>query len=133
MNVLAGLKWNVTPKLLELAKENPTLPIIAEVYYEVVPDDSFTEWMGEITSARIDLIWSGRGRTWSLSEAEDDSETFTEENAPEELLKKWEDMDNVEYDKAVGEWIKSLHWLKCIIVHVDLPDDLPGANWSEGK
>jgi len=58
---------------------------------------------------------------------EDDSESFVGDEASEELLEKWEDMDNADYDKAVDEWIKSLPWMKCIIVHVGLPDDLPDA------
>lgn len=127
MKELAGLKWNVTPKLLELAKENPMLPIFAEVYYEVVADVGYMDWIGEITHARVDSIWNGARRCWTLSEVEDDSESFVEDEAPEELLEKWEDMDNADYDKAVDEWIKSLPWMKCIIVYVDLPDDLPEA------
>lgn len=129
MKELAGLKWNVTPELLELAKENPMLPIFAEVYYEVVADDGYNDWVGEITSARIDSICNGRYRTWTLSDAEDDREAFVEENAPEELLKEWESMDSAEYDKEVGKWIDQRHWLKCIVVHIDLPDDLPSTDW----
>lgn len=127
MNKMTGLKWNIALELLELAKENPMLPIFAEVYYEVVADVGYMDWIGEITHARVDSIWNGARRCWTLSEVEDDSESFVEDEAPEELMGKWEDMDNADYDKAVDEWIKSLPWMKCIIVHVDLPDDLPDA------
>jgi hypothetical protein len=128
MNKMTGLKWNIAPELLELAKENPTLPIFAEVYYEVVAlDVGYMDWIGEITNARVDSIWNGARRCSTLSEVEDDSESFVRDEAPEELLEKWEDMDNADYDKAVDEWIKSLPWMKCIIVYVDLPDDLPDA------
>lgn len=129
-----GEKGPATLELLKLAKENPGLPVIAEVNSEVVADDGYTSWFGEVTEAHIESVWTGRtysemfriffNETWTLNEALMENDTFIEENAPESLKRKLEKLNDTDFDKAANEWIKSLPWKKCIVVYVDVPDNL---------
>lgn len=119
----------VTLELLKLAEENPELPIIAEVNSDVVADDGYMSWFGEVTEAHVEYIWTGRTysemfRTWTLNDALMESDTFIEENAPEVLKQKLENLNDADFDKEASKWIKSLPWKKCIIVYVDVPDNL---------
>lgn len=124
-----GKRSLATLELLKLAEENPELPIIAEVNSDVVADDGYISWFGEITEAHVEYIWTGRTysemfRTWTLDDALMENDTFIEENAPEVLKQKLEKLSDTDFDKAVNEWIKSLPWKKCIVVYVDVPDNL---------
>lgn len=127
-------KESATLKLLKLAEENPGLPIIAEVNSNVVADDGYMSWFGEVTEAHVEYILTGRtysemfriffNETWTLNEALMENDTFIEENAPESLKRKLEKLNDTDFDKAANEWIKSLPWKKCIVVYVDVPDNL---------
>lgn len=113
-----------TLELLELAEENPGLPIIAEVDSEVVAEDGYMFWFGEVTGALVDCVWAGPYHSWTLLEAIIENHYFIEENAPEPLQQKLEKLNDADFNKAANEWIKSLPWKKCIIVHVGVPDSL---------
>lgn len=117
-----------TLELLELAEENPGLPIIAEVNSEVIGNESYMSLFGEVTGACIEGVLSskvdGKCRTWTLSEALISSYVFVEENAPEPLKQKFKKLfaaDINDFIKESYKWIKSLPWKKCIIVCVDVP------------
>lgn len=121
-------KESAALELLKLAKENPGLPIIAEVNSDVVADDGYMSWFGEITEAHVESVWTGTYnemlRTWTLNEALMENDSFIEENAPESLKQKLEKLNDTDFDKETSKWIKSLPWKKCIIVYVDVPDNL---------
>lgn len=122
-------KESATLELLKLTKENPRLPIIAEVNSEVVADDGYISWFGEITEAHVEHVWTGGTynemfRTWTLNEALMENDAFIEENAPETLKQKLEKLNDTDFDKEANEWIKSLPWKKCIVVYIDVPDNL---------
>lgn len=122
-------KESATLELMKLAKENPGLPIIAEVNSEVVADDGYMTWFGEVTEAHVEYIWTGRTysemfRTWTLDDALMENDTFIEENAPASLKQKLEKLSDADFGKEANEWIKSLNWKKCIVVYVDVPDNL---------
>lgn len=121
-------KESAALELLKLAKENPGLPIIAEVNSDVVADDGYMSWFGEITEAHVESVWTGTYnemlRTWTLNEALMENDSFIEENAPESLKQKLEKLNDTDFDKETSKWIKSLSWKKCIIVYVDVPDNL---------
>lgn len=124
-----GEKGPATLELLKLAEENPGLPIIAEVNSDVVADDGYMSWFGEVTEAHIEYIWTGRTysemfRTWTLNDALMESDTFVEENAPEALKQKLKKLNDADFHKEASKWIKSLPWKKCIVVYVDVPDNL---------
>ena len=113
-----------TLELLILAEENPELPIIAEVDSEVVAEDGYIFWFGEVTGACVEYVLAGEDHSWTLSEALMENDAFVEENAPEALKQKLEKLNDADFDKEANEWIKSLPWKKCILVYVDVPDHI---------
>jgi hypothetical protein len=118
----------ITAKLLKLAAENPTLPIVAMVNFEVVAGDEFDYWTGEIESVDVTELWLSKcddARTWDREDAEDDYEAFIEMYASNEDLMKIESLtDEKLYKQAAMEWIAGLPWTKCIVIFVELPDKL---------
>lgn len=113
-----------TLELLKLAEENPGLPIIAMVDSEVVAEDGYMWWFGEVTGACVEYVLTGEDHSWTLSEALIENCPFIEENAPEPLQQKLEKLSDADFDKEANKWIKSLPWKKCIIVYVDVPDHI---------
>ncbi len=117
-----------TAILLKLAAENPTMPIVAMVNYEVVAGDEFTYWTGEIASAEIRELWASPredARIWDREDAEDECEDFVESYASNEDLMKIECWtDDKLYKQAAMEWIAGLPWTKCIVIFVEAPDKL---------
>lgn len=117
-----GKRSLATLELLKLAEENPGLPIIAKVDSEVVAEDGYMFWFGEVTGACVDYVLAGEYHSWTLSEALMENDSFIEENSPEPLQQKLEKLSDADFDKEANKWIKSLPWKKCIIVYVDVPD-----------
>ena len=59
-------------KLLKLAAENPSLPIEALVDSEVVANDDFNSWWGDVFNVSIEELWrypNEDGKTWTKDEA----------------------------------------------------------------
>lgn len=119
-----GKRSLATLELPKLAEENPELPIIAEVDSEVVAEDGYMFWFGEVTGACVEYVLAGEDHSWTLNEALMENDAFVEENAPEALKQKLEKLNDVDFDKEANEWIKSLPWKKCILVYVDVPDHI---------
>lgn len=114
-----------TAKLLKLATENPSLPIVSMVQYEVVADDSFSYWLGEIESVTVEELWVSDGRTWTREDAESEWDGFIESYASNEDLMRIECWtDDKLYKQAAMEWIAGLPWTKCIVIFVEAPDEL---------
>lgn len=124
-----GKREPATLELLKLAEENPELPIIAEVNSDVVPDDCCMSWFGKVTGACVEYVWTGRTsnemyRTWTLDEALTENYFFVKENAPEPLKEKLKKLGPADFDEVSSRWINSLPWKKCIIVYVDVQDNI---------
>ena len=51
-------------RLIELAKENPTLEIVHMVDYEVCASDECTYWMCHITGVQKDVYWMSDERIY---------------------------------------------------------------------
>lgn len=119
-----GKRSLATLALLKLAEENPGLPIIVEVDSEVVAEDGYMFWFGEVTGACVEYVLSREYHSWTLSEALIENCSFIEENAPEPLQQKLEKLSDADFNKEANKWIKSLPWKKCIIVYVDVPDHI---------
>lgn len=117
-------KGSATLELMKLAKENPGLPIIAEVDSEVVAEDGYMFWFGEVTGACVEYVLAGEDHSWTLSEALIENSSFIEENAPEPLQQKLEKLSDADFNKEANKWIKSLPWKKFILVYVDVPDHI---------
>ena len=112
-------------ELLKLAAENPSLPIVAMVQYEVVADDSFSYWLGEIEAVDVEELWVSDGRTWTREDAEDESSFIIDEYAPDDVVAQIERLpDEKQREQAAMEWINGLPWAKCIVIFIGTPDEL---------
>lgn len=98
---------SATLELLKLAEENPGLQIIAEVDSDVVAEDGYMFWFGEVTGALVDYFLAGEYHSWTLSEALIENCSFIEENAPEPLQQKLEKLSDADFNKEANKWIKS--------------------------
>lgn len=102
-----------TAKLLELAAENPDLPIVPMVNYEVVADDSYGYWMGSFDCCRIGEYACYNGKFFDdegeledeyYSHNEDEYEGWTDEDITADIKEKTANM-----------------WTKAIIVYIETP------------
>lgn len=101
--------------LINLIQENPDLPVIPMVEYEVVADDDYIRWMASIGDSKISdfCIWNDRVYTDKQNLIEDliDEEYFFSEETDDEILESAQKQANEIMQKA-------------IILNIDLPDNL---------
>ncbi len=103
-------------ELFRLMRENPDLPVVPMVDYEVVWD-GYGRWAGSWGKARIDeyLIDGDSYKIW-----------FKSENDPEDVLEdvlSYEDYTSLpDNDDERKQAYNALPWIKAIIVDVNLPD-----------
>lgn len=118
--------------LIKFLAQNPDVPIVANVYSEVVDNDGWSFWYGDVKeeSCYADNLWDGKHKAWSLDDALDDMMTFFEFEFPEDLT-----VDIFSSDEEISKWnekaekfIRSLPWKKYIVLNVDTPDSLKGAS-----
>lgn len=130
-------------KLVRLAKENPNLPIIAMVHYDIVGDDGYCRWLGQFGYVKVGEYALYGDRHF------DDREEFKERyynNNDEELSKKFnydprineftvgigsctqEALgENSQREKELEKYLDEVAdkmFKRAIIVNIDLPDDL---------
>lgn len=124
--------------LIKILTMYPNLPIIANVYSEVVADDGIAYWYGDVkeSSYYTDMLWAGSEKTWSLADALDDIIEFFELEFPEKFgdIYDLSDEDDEEIDKWVKKaekFILSLPWKKYIVLTVMTPDSLQGDDRNE--
>ncbi len=101
--------------LLKMCADHPELPVICAVDSEIVCDDMYSWWLGSIGGARIDsALTTSEGAVIFRSDESDDChyETFFDED----------EINPDATDQEVKEKVDSLPWMKCIVVHIDLPD-----------
>ena len=105
---------NNIEKLIKLIQENPDLPVIPMVDYEIVADDDYQRWMGSIGDSKIGdfCIWNDKIYTDKQNLVEDliDEEYFFSEETDDEILKSAQK----EADKIM---------FKAIILNIDVPDN----------
>lgn len=102
-------------ELFKLMEENPELPIVPMVDYEVVAEDS-GRWLGSWGSAYIGEYLIGEDEMYFR----EDDDMYEVEKVIEEFLD-----DGVfagMSDEEAKEAYNSLPWIKAIIVDVDLPE-----------
>lgn len=109
-------------KVAELITKNPELPIFAEVDSDVVPDDGYNTWFGEMRGAYITELWSGQTKVWEHDEAKNDPDDLLDSECP--YLDEWADLSQEEYDERCERWIETRPWTKCIAIVIGTPDDL---------
>ena len=99
-------------KIKELILQNPKLPLVFSVGYEVVADDYSCNWIAYGNSARVDdyIIYDDG----DISRFFDDYEQLAEHIADNEY-----DGSEEAYERAKIE-AKNMKWIKAIIIHVDI-------------
>lgn len=103
-----------TEKLLQLIKENPTLPIVPMVDYEVCQDDYNGYWMGSFGSCEVEE-YATYGERYYTDKDELKEDYFNNNVDFFEGLSEAETEKLLE--KKTGHW-----WIKAIIVYIELPD-----------
>lgn len=116
-NVMSNSNKNIQ-ELLKLIKENPTLPIIPMVEYDVVGED-YGSWMGKWGKAHIDR--------YLLPPDSERPIIFENDYTVGEVIERWFSDEELEKlpDNEV-EWQKiydNLPWTKAIIVRISVPDE----------
>lgn len=113
-------KKNTTPvtnpklaHMLDLIRQNPSLPIVPMVDHEIVADDTWGYWMGSWGHASVASYYHGEERVY-----------FYDENDMEDLLvevKGWDWLDTSSEEEKLKVY-RELPWIKCIVVYIDLPE-----------
>lgn len=115
-------------ELIEVLLKNPDLPIVASVYSEVVADDGYAYWFGDVKeSCYVDTLWAGETQIWSLQSTLNDKNEmlyFMDCEFPEKDTEKMT-------TKEIKSFIQSLPWKKYIVLTVMTPDSLLGDDDNE--
>ncbi len=115
-------------KLRELLIAYPDLPIIASVNSEVVADDGYADWYGDVKeSCYVDTLWAGNEQMWSFHSTLNDKNEmlyFMDCEFPEKDTQKMT-------TKEIKSFIQSLPWKKYIVLTVMTPDSLLGDDDNE--
>lgn len=95
----------------DLIRENPELPIIPLVNYEVVADDDALYWMGSWGKARIDEYTTGGERIRYLSEGIEElyDDYFGDTFGNKDL-------------NFMRNMVEGLGWTKAIFIKIELPN-----------
>ena len=105
---------------------------MALVGSEVVGDDDFNTWLGDVFAVSIEEVWGNPNesvKTWTKDEALGDVFYFAD-CCSEYLGDRYDDyemvldMDDRDAEKVIKEWINEIPWKKCIVLHVGTPDSL---------
>ncbi len=103
---------NYTKELLKLAQENPNLPIVPLVWYEVCCENC-GHWLGNFQECRVDEYLCWNERYYLKSDIED-------------LISDYYELDDTDYTMLdIEEHITGIfqdEWTKAIIVWVGLPE-----------
>ena len=127
--------------LLQLIKENPGLPVIPMVYYEVV-DGDYNRWMGSIGDCYVGEYAILNERYYEdRDEFEEDYYDYNQEEINKQfnynpctfkididmgLITKEEYELNEMANKKIDEYLEVIadkHFKKAIIVNIDLPEE----------
>lgn len=116
-----------TQVLLSLIRENPDLPIVPMVDYEVVPEDG-GRWIGSVGDCYVGEYACYGDRFYD--ERKEFEEAYYYDN-DEELCKMFDyhpqlDKASAEIEKVLDEYLHTVsnkYFKKAIIVNIDLPED----------
>lgn len=104
--------------LAKLLMENPDLPVLCMVEYEIVAGDECTRWAASLGEAKIreyiyyDEFMGGPVIYWR-------------EDAEELVDRMVEDVEQSRYEEArqkAWEKVNAMPWIKAIVVNIDLPE-----------
>jgi len=107
-------KKNYREELFNIMKENPELPIVPMVDYEIIGDDS-GRWLGEWGGSYIGEYLIGKERVY-----------FREDDDPAEIERlicerQGEEIFTLLNGEETREVYAEMPWIKAIIVNIDLP------------
>ena len=105
-----------TEKLIKIIRENPELPIVPMVDYEVVAEDS-GRWLGSWGNCCIGEYVLGQERIHFREE--DDWDEI--ENTLTDGVITYDDYETMSEENA-KQMYDSLPWIKAIIVNIELPE-----------
>jgi hypothetical protein len=105
-------------ELIKLIQENPELPIVPMVDYEVVGDDCHC-WIGSWGKAIIEEYWCGDERAYFKA---DDFDSLVEEIIDNRYEEEWKGKTDEEMERLAEEMVNGYDWVKCIAVRIGTPD-----------
>lgn len=111
-------------QVLELMKENPDLPVVPMVGWDIVADDSYSYWLGKWTRARVDKYLVSEERVHFYSDGiYGDEEELSDLNEIEQVLWHYYDYSLVDSwnDRECIDYYKHLPWQEAIVVYIDRP------------
>lgn len=108
-------------KLLDLVKENPTLPLVAMVDGEVCFGEEDGYWPGAVVVAQIEELWQDdyTGRTWTHRDAEIDPIDFIDNIEQTEEVTKIRELSPADEESEAQKFIGKLPWTKYIVIYID--------------
>ena len=105
-----------TEQLLKLIKENPDLPVIPMVDYEVCADDCCTWWLGRWGRSEVTEYYLGRER---IHFKDDDEESVLGDMVGCEYYRTPDGRDITEIsDEEWDALYKEIPWVKAIVVYI---------------
>ena len=114
-------------KLINILQTNADLPLMALVDSDVVADDCYVSWFGDVNDAYISEVWAGKEKTYFIDEVLDNMIDFIDIEFPEKSIGNIYDLSDEEIDKwmkKAEKFILSLPWKKYIVLTVTTPDSL---------
>ena len=105
---------NKSKELLKLVAENPDLPVIPMVSYEVCGDDSYCYWLGSFHRCEIGEYALFKDRFYTDKEE-------LEEDYADHIMEDYPDMSDEDFFTMVKEKTKDW-WTKAIIVYIETPN-----------
>ncbi|WP_276691200.1 hypothetical protein [Acidaminococcus massiliensis] len=117
----------LTAKLARLIAENPSLPVKAMVFSDVVAGNDYNLWAGDVIDVEVNELWINPDdyRLWSRDEAESDLADFIDNVGDTEEVGKIQNLsDGEEFNREAKNFISKLPWMQCIVIIIDIPDDM---------
>ena len=105
-----------TERLIDLIKNNPSLPVVPMVDEEIVGDDSYRWWLGSWGRCEVTRYYRGRE---SIHFSDDDEENILCDMVGCEYYKTKDGRDIT--DLSEKEWedtLASLEWAEAIVVYI---------------
>lgn len=119
-------------ELFKLIQENPDLPIVPMVDYEVVAEEG-GRWLGSWGSAYIDKFLHYDGEYLTHNKGDCDTVSIFEKIFDYEECGIDEEMPDEVALQIMREKVDSLPWIKTIVVNIDLPEPEICRDYAEGR
>lgn len=111
---------NNTQAFIKLVQENPDLPIVPMVAYDVVDDDSYHWWLGSFVDCEVTEYALMEMYTEDRFVTRDDQDEI-EEYFMNELLDKDDTLSEEEIERMAHEQAEALDWIKAIVMWIGTP------------